>query len=80
MKNKYSKPQVKFEDFSLSNSVAADCSIKVDTQSSGVCGLDMQGIVIFIDGYTGCDVPILSGIYETICYHVPYETNNLFNS
>ena len=83
MKKKYVKPQIVIENFSLSETIAAGCEVIIDTQASGQCGADFGGDMIFITGYTGCqdwEVEPDDGQFNGICYHVPIESKNLFNS
>lgn len=77
MKKIYSKPEIAFESFSLSQNIAAGCEYTDPKHPD----LYFTGI-----GYaftTGCDVKFSDGggdgEYNGICYHVPTD-NNLFNS
>ncbi len=89
MKKTYQKPQVTFESFSLSASIAGNCGIKTDLQSQYVCGLEFGDETIFTTSITGCTTPIDDGVISgvdqfgnlnPICYHAPSETNRLFGS
>ena len=84
MKKQYSTPDVVFESFSLSTTIAGNCEVRIDTQSQGTCGYYMEGVgVAFIEGVTGCRVPItddMSLAFNGFCYHVPTANSNLFNS
>jgi hypothetical protein len=84
MKKKYSTPDVVFESFTLSNTIAGSCEVKTDTQSQGNCGYPMPGAGwVFITGMTGCGVGItdeMSLALNGFCYHVPAENQSLFNS
>lgn len=81
MKKAYSKPQILFEDFTLSTNIAAGCEVRVEGHSSGTCGYKMGGgIVVFVSAETGCNTHEPDGDLNGLCYHVPIETNNLFNS
>lgn len=84
MKKTYSKPEIVFESFSLSQSIAAGCDVKTNTPAQGQCGLDFGGLMLFLDSMSGCpDIPVTSeggdGEYNNICYHTVYG-DNLFNS
>ena len=83
MKKKYVKPEIMFENFTLSNHVAGDCELKPDTQNNNDCGLFFEGVGnVFLSGMGGCkdeQVGTDDGSYNTICYHVP-DGYNLFNS
>jgi len=83
MKKTYSKPQIVFENFSLSTNIAGDCEIKNDTQAARQCGYDMFPFEkVFLTDITGCTMKVTpeEGMFNGLCYHVPIETNNLFNS
>ncbi len=78
MKKTYSKPDIVFEDFSLTTSIAAGCAIQTGTPSANMCSMDFGGMNLFLSGIAACTDPIEDGIYH--CYHVPIEENQLFNS
>lgn len=82
MKKTYSKPDILFEDFSLSVSIAANCEEETNF-AKDQCGYRFApGMVIFLEGVTGCTTKIEDGSdsYNGICYHNPSDINNLFNS
>lgn len=81
MKKAYSAPDIAFESFSLSSSIAA-CDVETN-HSQGTCGYRMDdGTVIFMTGVTGCDWEIdsPSGSYNGICYDNPSDLKTLFSS
>lgn len=83
MKRAYVKPQILFENFALSTNIASGCTAISDMHSSGTCGYDFSGLMVFLYGVSGCgDVEIDANIgeFNGICYHVPIETSSLFNS
>lgn len=82
MKKTYCKPQILFEDFSLSTSITVGCEVQTNTPSKDQCGIYFEGVGnVFMPSMTGCgDFPAENGVFNNICYHVPYEDNNLFNS
>lgn len=88
MKKAYVKPAIMFESFSLSTNIAGDCEKIIDNQNRGNCGMEFGDITVFISEYTGCstndgvtiDVGGDDGSYNGLCYHVPFDTKNLFNS
>ena len=84
MKKTYSKPDIAFESFSLSTSIAGNCEVKTDTKGGGECGYPMDGLgMLFIVGMGACTTPItdeMSLNFNGFCYHVPMENSNLFNS
>lgn len=88
MKKNYVKPEIMFEDFSLSNSIAAGCEYEANS-AQDMCGYKlMSGQIVFTGDIGGCDYtenvyPSTNGYYyqaaNKICYHVP-DAQNLFNS
>lgn len=89
MKKNYNKPEIMFEDFSLSNNIAAGCEFEANS-AQDMCGyvLGITNQVVFISKETGCTytenvVSDSTGYYyqgaNKICYHVP-DASNLFNS
>lgn len=85
MKKVYSKPEIMFEDFTLSVNIAGDCEEKTNNPSNSTCGMDFSGLKVFLDGMGGCsDIPVDNvggdGEFNGICYHVPSGDKNLFNS
>lgn len=85
MKKIYTKPEIMFEDFTLSNAIASGCEEKTNLPSSNQCGMDFSGMTVFMDGMSGCtDIKVDNvggdGEFNGICYHVPSGDNNLFTS
>lgn len=87
MKKRYEKPQIVFEDFTLSTNIAGTCENVVDGPSLGQCAMEgTGGIFVFVTGVQACEYTptdmgyVNDDMYDGICYHVPIETNNLFNS
>ena len=80
MKKIYSKPEIMFEDFTLNENIAAGCEFKTSTQTEGDCGYptDRQGVIFVVD-VTGC-VYKQPDTNDSLCYHVPVTTANIFNS
>ncbi len=80
MKKSYSAPDIVFESFSLSTSIAA-CDIETNF-NEGRCGYEIYpGFSIFTIGVTGCLSQIENGIYgDSICYDNPSGLANLFSS
>ena len=80
MKRTYTKPEILFEDFSLNTSISAGCEYRDANSTEGVCGYpDRDGNMIFVTGVTGCKYH-QPDVDDTLCYHVPNEFNNIFNS
>lgn len=82
MKKQYTKPEIVFEDFSLCTSIAAGCERIINNPAAAQCGLIWGFGVIFVTDVTGCLKKVVDGSPEcdSICYHVPFDTNNVFNS
>lgn len=85
MRKSYTKPQILFENFALSTNIASGCETISGLQAAGNCGFDFSGLMVFVSKETGCsDIQVApggdDGEFNGICYHVPTETNNLFNS
>ena len=80
MKKTYSKPDILFDSFSLCTNAVASCEIQTPLPQSDECGLEYFNWVIFQTASQGCDKIVKSGVWDTVCYHQPTETNNLFTS
>ena len=83
MKKTYTKPEISFESFLMSTNIAGDCNVKTDTKGNMDCGLYFTGFgMVFMTGINGCtglEVEV-DGSFNGICYHVPTEKTDLFNS
>ena len=79
MKLAYEAPEIIYEDFSLSASIAAGCDFKTSLQVEDSCGYPMEGDVFFTGDISGCKTIVPPG-FNTICYHGPYDTNSLYTS
>ena len=81
MKKTYSKPDVLFEDFSLSTSIAAGCERKTLLPGPETCGFKFGADVVFVTGVAGCQEIVDDGsIADGFCYHTPSDAFNLFHS
>lgn len=87
MKREYAKPDILFESFSLSTSIAGDCEAKTNTSAKGQCGLPSTGLgTVFLDTIEDCSFKVKDGEFlgpgdnDGMCYHVFSQYNNLFNS
>ena len=81
MKKAYIKPEIMFEDFTLTTNIAAGCEVKTNTPTQGTCGLPMSnGGSVFVDSTTGCNIPVGNNAYNNTCYDVPTPDNTLFHS
>lgn len=81
MKKTYVKPEVYFESFELSTSIATGCEYKTN-HAKNVCVYEIAGgRNVFVDAKTHClDITEPGGEYGAVCYHVPIEASNLFTS
>ena len=81
MKKTYEKPEVYFESFELSTSIAASCANPIHNMARDICGLEIPDVgAIFLNGIQGCkDYKVNDGAYN-FCYHNPTDQTNLFNS
>lgn len=78
----YTKPQLIYESFALSQSIASGCE-GIANFGEGGCSVTLtdmaDSITIFQDAGYGCQfVPPNPDDY--ICYHAPSEMNNVFSS
>lgn len=82
MKKVYRKPAIVFENFTISTNIAAGCEVKTNTPSQMQCayGETEFGIPIFLDRVSACISTVQDGENNTFCYHIPIESNTLFNS
>lgn len=79
MKKTYSKPEILFEDFSLSTSIAAGCEYTNGLHAQGDCGYETRDGIVFVIGVSGCKYT-QPDTNDSLCYHVPNEYNNIFSS
>ncbi len=82
MKKPYIKPQIAFESFQLSTSIAASCALLGTTSAQYVCPVEDpdSGFKIFAEDITSlCDTAPMGG-NDSICYDVPSENWNVFSS
>lgn len=77
MKKAYSKPEIAFESFTLSQCIAT-CEVKTNTPAVRQCGYygDFD-TAIFVSGVEGCEATVQES--DELCYHT-FEANSLFNS
>lgn len=80
MKLAYEAPEIIYEDFSLSASIAAGCEFKTQLQAEGVCGYMMEGDVVFAASISGCKYIPPEEEEDTICYHNPSDLRNIYTS
>lgn len=76
MKKIYSKPDIYFDNFSMSTAIAGNCSTVTDTYAGGQCGLEYTDtIIIFANDVSQCNFKVgdssIDAEWNGICYHVP---------
>lgn len=83
MKKEYCKPDVFFEDFTMSTNIAAGCEEKPYGYTD-VCGVrGTKGQTLFNDSLgDACSKKIIDGSGEAngLCYHNPSDSYNVFYS
>ena len=96
MKKVYEKPQIVFENFTMTTNIAGGCEKIVGGPTEGTCGIEgsAPGQTIFSSKVDACDMPwddplFNPGVdadpnngdmYDGFCYHVPTQAYNFFNS
>ena len=87
MKKAYSKPEIMFEDFTLTNSITVGCGALVGAPTAGQCAYEVitsrDTKYIFTASMTNiCTSPENDDEYNGLCYHVfgPEAEGALFNS
>lgn len=81
MKKPYVKPQIAYESFQLSTSIAASCALLGTNSAQYVCPVEdpESGFLFFADGVTSpCDTVPIGG--DSICYDIPTANWNVFSS
>lgn len=80
MKKQYVKPDISFDTFELSQSIAGGCE-GITNAVYGTCATTIPdlGFSIFANKHT-CDVHAAPGNNEFVCYHAPSDSNNVFSS
>ena len=83
MKKTYVKPQVYFEDFQLSASIAGNCGNKDGAlhADANTCRFDTKGFfgVLFLTEHS-CEHTPQDDDLTTVCYDNPNDANRLFAS
>lgn len=88
MKKTYQKPQIMFESFSLTTTIASGCEKIITTSAKDICGEKVaKGSYLFFTGIDQCNViPAQEGTvdsskgYDGVCYHNPTVNNNIYTS
>lgn len=82
MKKVYNKPDIVFDDFTLTNTIAASCEKYNSSPSLNQCGYVNEGgyRVFYSGGMSGCEDVWRFPYYNGITYDVFVFVNGLFNS
>lgn len=81
MKKAYKKPELYFENFELSTSIAACDQQDGRTFQKDGCGWDDGYTIVFLEGQNFCSYQTSDGVYGGgLCYHNPTNGNKLFAS
>ena len=82
MKKAYSKPEIGFESFALSESIAAGCEERpINFQET--CGVKYGKQIIFTEEIKDCSRKVMDGQqgeFNGLCYHNPSAAYNVFMS
>ena len=82
MKKSYLKPQIVFDSFMLSESIATHCTA-ISHQAEKMCAVQLSGsfgdMSLFYSEVPGCTTTTPS-LLDTVCYDVPNDTRNVFSS
>ena len=54
MKREYTRPDIVYEDFTLSTAIAGSCGVSTGLPSANQCGMDFGMDVVFTDVVSGC--------------------------
>ena len=77
MKKNYNKPQIFYENFGISSSIAA-CATGV-AATEDTCGYTVAGRTLFTANNTGCEYVTQDGEFG-VCFYIPSSETNLFAS
>lgn len=82
MKKNYEKPEIMFDSFELSQSIAGGCELIQTNQAEKSCPINIPdfgpGYTWFADLLTCYATP--PGPNDSICYHVPSDAYNVYSS
>lgn len=80
MKKDYCKPLIAFESFELTESIAQDCGKDIGPSDVQSCAYDIPGIGKIFIGDAQCTLKVTTDGEYGLCYHIPIESRQLFNS
>ncbi|MBQ2854004.1 MAG: hypothetical protein IJE81_00865 [Oscillospiraceae bacterium] len=81
MKKSYSKPEIAYESFALSTNIAGNCFFIINNSVKYVCAFydERENKNVFTTDIGACTTKNEDGA-NGVCYHVPVDTSDLFNS
>ena len=79
MKKPYVKPEVYFESFELSTSIATGCA-HITNHAKDQCAYTVGGRKVFVDAVAECVTKTNDGTWDSLCYQIPTDGNKLFTS
>lgn len=79
MKKVYTKPEIFFDSFELSQSIAAGCE-GISQHAEGACAVYVKeiGLSVFSTREI-CDYYSVE-LQDSVCYHAPSDSNNVYSS
>ena len=80
MKKNYSKPEIVFESFKLTTSIASNCDYNSNSGDKNTCSVDVGwGPSVFVSKPI-CSVESENGNEFEVCYDVPTDDTRVFGS
>ncbi len=79
MKKQYEKPQIIFDSFELSQSIAAGCEF-IANHEWAKCAVDDGLQMLFTMDTAACESVPGPGPFDSVCYDIPNPSNNVFSS
>lgn len=80
MKKIYQSPQILFESFALSSSVAAGCGVISKPSAAYMCPVEDPELGFTIFTEEGVCQRTSPDLYDRVCYNIPLENNSVFTS
>ena len=83
MRKTYNKPKLWYEDFRLSQSIASGCE-GIANYAENLCSVTVKipGSNTLIEVFMSSSVCLYfpPNLDDTVCYHAPNESNNVYSS
>ena len=80
MRKKYESPKIFFDSFRLSMNIASGCEVLSTPAAAYICPVndpELGGTIFTSDDVCDFTTP---DIYDGVCYNVPLENHNVFES